>query len=262
MSTGTASQSELTSGLAINGGTPVSEDKIQMIAVRITDADVEAAVGVLRSGMLAAGKNCLAFEEKYASMSDAKHGVSCANGTCALQLAYDCLFEPGDEVLVPAWTFIATVSMVVARGGIPVWVDADPETYNFDVADAAKKITGKTKAIACTHLYGNPVDIDAVEKLAKEHGLKVIYDAAQAHLATYNGKGIGAYGDASTYSFYATKNMTTGEGGLVTTNDDDLFANLKFSRSHGEVAKYTHDRIRSEERRVGKECRSRWSPYH
>jgi len=81
MSTGTASQSELTSGLAINGGTPVSEDKIQMIAVRITDADVEAAVGVLRSGMLAAGKNCLAFEEKYASMSDAKHGVSCANGT-------------------------------------------------------------------------------------------------------------------------------------------------------------------------------------
>lgn len=243
MGTGTATTGGTKSGLAVNGGTPVSDAMVPMIAVRIEESDVEAAVGVLRSGMLAAGKHCVAFEERFASMSDAKFGLSCANGTCALQIPYEVLFERGDEVLVPSWTYIATVSMVVARGGVPVWVDVDPETYCIDVEDAAKKVTGKTRAIACTHLYGNPVDIAGVEKLAKGKGLKVVYDAAQAHLATYNGTGIGAFGDAVTYSFYPTKNMTTGEGGLVTTNDESLANEMRLVRSHGEIAKYTHGRI-------------------
>jgi len=243
MSTGTATHSDKMSGLAVNGGTPVSDKMVPMIAVRIEESDVEAALGVLRSGMLAAGKNCLAFEEAFAKASGAKHALSCANGTCALQIPYEVLFERGDEVLVPTWTYIATVSMVVARGGIPIWVDADPVTYNIDVEDAARKVTSKTTAIACTHLYGNPVDIDAVQTLASKSGLKVIYDAAQAHLATYKGNGIGEYGDATTYSFYATKNMTTGEGGMVTTNDESLANDLRLVRSHGEIAKYTHDRI-------------------
>jgi len=243
MSTGTAEHGGKISGLAVNGGTPVSEKMVPMIAVRIEESDVQAALEVIRSGMLAAGKNCLAFEQAYAKASGAEHALSCANGTCALQIPYEVLFERGDEVLVPSWTYIATVSMVVARGGVPIWVDADPETYNIDVADAASKVTSKTTAIACTHLYGNPVDIDAVQTLAAKSNLKVIYDAAQAHLATYNGKGIGAFGDASTYSFYATKNMTTGEGGMVTTNDESLANDMRLVRSHGEVAKYTHDRI-------------------
>lgn len=231
------------STLALQGGTPIASPAVPIVSVTISEDDIQAAVAVMRSGMLAQGKNCLALEEAFAKASDARFALTCANGTCALQLVYEPLFEPGDEVLVPAWSYIATVSMVVARGGVPVFVDADPETYNFDPRDAAAKITSKTTAIAATHLYGNPVDIDACESLASKHGLALIYDAAQAHLATYRGKGIGAYGDAVTYSFYPTKNMTTGEGGLVSTNDEELFKELKSLRSHGETQKYVHGRV-------------------
>jgi perosamine synthetase len=229
--------------LAINGGSPVSNAMIQMIAVNLSEQDIDSAVAVLRSGMLAQGKQVAAFEERFAVMSDARFGAACANGTCALQLAYGALIEPGDEVLCPAWTFFATASMLVAAGATPVWVDADPHTYNIDVDDAASKITSKTTAIACTHLYGNPVDIDAVEALSIKQGLSTIYDAAQAHLATYNGRGIGTYGDAVTYSFYPTKNMTTCEGGMVTTNDEEIETTLRKLRSHGECQKYVHDTI-------------------
>lgn len=243
MPTAPAAVASSASRLALHGGTPVASPNIPIVSVTISEDDINAAVAVMRSGMMAQGKNCLALEEKFAAASDAKFALTCANGTCALQLAYEPLIEPGDEVLVPAWSYIATVSMVVARGGVPIFVDADPETYNFDVNDAARKVTDRTTAIAATHLYGNPVDIDAVESLAAKHGLSIIYDAAQAHLATYRGKGIGAYGDAVTYSFYATKNMTTGEGGLVSTNDEELFKEIKLLRSHGETQKYIHGRV-------------------
>jgi len=205
--------------------------------------DIDAAHAVLESGMLRAAKQCAALEESFAAASDAKTALTCANGTCALQLAYHALLEPGDEVLVPAWTYIATASMIVARGCKPIFVDSREDTFQFDVEDARKRITPNTKAIACTHLYGTPVDIDAVQALAKEHNLKVIYDAAQAHLATYKGKGLGAYGDACTYSFYATKNLGTGEGGMVTVNDDQLARSIELLRSHGETEKYLHGHI-------------------
>lgn len=229
--------------LALHGGTPVCDKPIPPVCVQITEGDINAVVGVLRSGMLAQGKNCAAFEEKFGKLTGAKHTMTCANGTCALQLAYEPLFSPGDEVLVPAWTYIATVSMVVARGGVPVFCDADPATYNIDVNDARRRVTARTRAIACTHLYGNPVDIDAVQSLAKDKGLKVIYDAAQAHLATYKGRGLGEFGDAVTYSLYATKNITTGEGGFVSTNDDALASTIRLLRSHGETQKYIHGRV-------------------
>lgn len=229
--------------LALHGGTPVSTQRIQVVAVRLDEADINAALEVMRSGMLAQGKNVAELESLFAPISDATYAIACANGTCALQLAYEPLIEPGDDVLVPAWSYIATVSMLVARGANPIWVDADPVTYCIDVEDARRKVTPRTTAIAATHIYGNPVDIDAVETLAAEKGLAVIYDAAQSHLATYNGKGIGAYGDAVTYSFYPTKNMTTGEGGMVTTNDAELDAMLRSLRSHGESEKYVHARI-------------------
>ncbi len=230
-------------GLAVRGGTPVNASPVPMISVKLEESDIEAAVEVLRSGMLAQGKKCAAFEERFAKMTEARHAMSCANGTCALQLAYGALINPGDDVLVPGWTYIATVSMVVAAGANPNFCEADPKTFNIDVEDAARRITPRTTAIACTHLYGNPVDIDGVEKLAADHGLSVIYDAAQAHLATYRGRGLGAFGDAVTYSFYPTKNMTTGEGGMVTTNDDDLARDIRLLRSHGEISKYVHGRI-------------------
>jgi perosamine synthetase len=133
--------------------------------------------------------------------------------------------------------------MVVAAGCTPVFCDVREDTFQIDPEDIARKITPKTKAIACTHLYGCPVDIASVEQLAKQHNLTVIYDAAQAHLARYNNRGIGAYGDAVTYSFYATKNLATGEGGMVTTNDEGVARRMALLRSHGETGKYLHESI-------------------
>jgi perosamine synthetase len=229
--------------LAINGGTPVSKTAVPFMHTALQEADINAAIGVLKSGMLRAATKCDEFEKRFAAMTGAKHMMTCANGTCALQLAYEPLFQRGDDVLVPAWTYIATVSMVVARGGNPIFVDALPDTMQIDMADAAKKITPKTTAIAATHLYGCPVDIEAVQALAQKKNLKVIYDAAQAHLSTYKGKGIGAYGDSVTYSFYATKNLGTGEGGALSCNDDGLARQIKLLRSHGETDKYLHGQI-------------------
>jgi perosamine synthetase len=229
--------------LAIDGGAPVSPTPIPFMSTALSEADIAAAHEVLKSGMLRAAKKCEELEQRFGALSGARHAMTCANGTCALQLAYEPLFERGDDVLVPAWTYIATVSMVVARGGNPIFVDADPQTYQIDIADAARKITKKTRAIAATHLYGCPVDIDGVQKLAAAHDLKVVYDAAQAHLSTYKGRGIGAYGDAVTYSFYATKNLGTGEGGMITCNDDALARAIRLLRSHGETDKYLHERI-------------------
>lgn len=229
--------------LAINGGTPVFEKSVPFMAVGLTKKDIAAANEVLESGMLRAASKCAALEEKFAEASDAKIGLTCANGTCALQLAYGALLQPGDEVIVPAWTYISTVSMLVAGGAKVVFCDSLEESYQIDVKDVASKITPQTKAIAVCHLYGIPSDIDAIEALAKKHKLKVIYDAAQAHLATYKGKGIGAFGDAVTYSFYATKNMGTGEGGMVTTNDPAVARKMGLLRSHGETDKYLHEEV-------------------
>ncbi|MCC6677624.1 MAG: DegT/DnrJ/EryC1/StrS family aminotransferase [Phycisphaerales bacterium] len=231
------------SKLALEGGTPISPKPIPFMSTALFPADIDAATAVLKSGMLRAAKKCEELEQRFAKMTDAKHMMTCANGTCALQLAYEPLFNPGDEILVPAWSYIATVSMVVARGCTPVFVDAIPETYQIDMKDAAKKVTSKTRGIAATHLYGCPVDIDAVQALAAKHSLKVVYDAAQSHLATWKGKGIGAFGDAVTYSFYATKNLATGEGGSISCNDDALARKIKLLRSHGETDKYLHESV-------------------
>ncbi len=227
--------------LALHGGKPVTDKAVPFMSTGVTEADIAAVNAVLKSGMLRAASKCAELEQRWAALTGAKHAMTCANGTVALQLAYEPLFQAGDEVLVPAWSYIATVSMVVARGGIPVFVEANPETYQIDMNDAAKRITSKTRAIAATHLYGCPADIDAVQSLAAKHGLKVIYDAAQAHLSTYKGKGLGAFGDCVTYSLYATKNLATGEGGLLTVNDDALARVIGLLRSHGETEKYLHE---------------------
>ncbi len=229
--------------LAIDGGTPVFENMVPFMSLGLTQADIAAANEVLESGMLRAASKCAALEERFAKATDAKHGMTCANGTCALQLAYGATIKAGDDVLVPAWTYIATASMIVAAGANPIFCDVHEDTYQIDIADAEKRITPKTTAISVTHLYGAPVDIDAVEALARKHNLKVIYDAAQAHLATYKGKGLGAFGDVVTYSFYATKNLGTGEGGMVTTNDDAIARTIGLLRSHGESGKYLHESI-------------------
>jgi len=219
--------------LAIDGGSPVSPTFIPPITVKLADDEIEEAIHVLRSGALRDGSHCREFELQFATATSAKHALACTNGTVALQLAYEALIEPGDEVLCPGYTFIATASMLIARGAVPILCEVDERTFNIDINDARKRITEKTKAIAPVHLYGQPADIDAIRKLADEYGLKVIYDAAQSHLATYDQQGIGSFGDAVTYSFYPTKNMTTGEGGMVTVNDPDLADRLALIRDHG-----------------------------
>jgi len=229
--------------LAVNGGTPVSGAAVPFMSTALTEADIQAVVAVLKTGMLRQAGRCAELEERWAKLTDARYAMTCANGTCALQLAYEPLIKPGDEVLVPAWSYIATVSMVVARGGIPVFCDALPDTYQIDPKDMARKVTSRTTAIAATHLYGCPVDIDAVQAIAEKHNLMVIYDAAQSHLATYKGKGLGAFGDAVTYSLYATKNLATGEGGIVTCNDEGLASEIRLLRSHGETDKYLHESV-------------------
>jgi perosamine synthetase len=211
-----------------------------MAEIRLTDNEIEAAVKVLKSGALRQGKECKAFEQAFAEKVGAGYAVTNANGSAALHLAYMTFLAPGDEVLVPSFTFIATASMVTAAGGKPVFCDVDRETFLIDLADAARKLTEKTKAIAPVHLFGNPCDIDAVQAFAKQHDLTIVWDAAQAHGAQYKNQDIGSVGDFVCYSFYPSKNLFVGEGGMVCTNNADYAEKLRFLRTHGQTGKYYH----------------------
>jgi perosamine synthetase len=148
--------------------------------------------------------------------------------------------DPGDEVLVPSFTFMATGSMVVMSGGRPVFCEINPDTFLIDLQDAETRITKRTRAISPVHLFGNPVDIAAVNDFAARHGLTVVWDAAQAHGAAWNGQDIGAFDDFVSYSFYPSKNMFVGEGGIVCTNNEEYYLRMRSMRSHGETGKYYH----------------------
>lgn len=178
-----------------------------------------------------AGKYIPAFEEQFAAECNCRYGIACANGTVALHLALAALgLEPGDEVILPTFTMIATINAVTYTGATPVLIDSEPDTWNMDVGQLAGKITAKTKAIIPMHTYGHPVDMDPVMELAGKHGLFVLEDAAEAHGAEYKGRRAGGLGHAASFSFYANKIITTGEGGIITTNDAklaDLTRNLR-----------------------------------
>lgn len=216
---------------------------IPIAQVRLDAGEIDAAVAVLRSGDIRQGRICQEFETRFAEEVGARHAVAVSSGTAALHLAWLALLEPGDEVLVPAFTFIATASAVVLAGGRPIFCDVDPATATLDVADAARRLTPKTRAIAPVHLYGGACDVAGIQKLAAEHDLRIVWDAAQAHGTAVNGVDVGALDDLVCYSFYPTKNMTTGEGGIITTNDDALDARLRLLRSHGQAQKYVHTLI-------------------
>lgn len=211
-----------------------------MAEIKLTEAEINAAVRVLRSGALRQGKECDAFESEFAEKVGAKFAVTSANGSAALHLPYMAFLEPGDEVLVPSFTFIATASMVSMSGGKPVFCDVDPESFLIDLQDAENKVTPKTRAISPVHLYGNPCDKDAISAFAKKHNLKIIWDAAQAHGAAINGMDVGSWDDMVCYSFYPSKNMFVGEGGMTCTNDEELAHKMRFLRTHGQTGKYYH----------------------
>lgn len=163
------------------------------------------------------------LEEQFASKVNRSHGIAVCNGTAALEIAIEALgITKGDEVIIPTFTIISCASAIVKMGAIPVLVDSDLQTWNMDVNQIENKITSKTKAIMMVHIYGLPVDIDAVITIAKKYNLKIIEDAAEAHGQTYKGKPCGSFGDISVFSFYPNKLITTGEGGIVLTNDEKL----------------------------------------
>jgi len=213
---------------------------ISMAEIRLTEQEIEAANQVLRSGALRQGKQCELFERDFAEKTGANFAVTCANGSAALHLAFMAFLQPGDEVLVPSFTFIASGSMVNMSGGRPVFCDIDPETYLLDLEDAASRITERTRAIVPVHLFGNPSGVKQVQEFARKHGLTIVWDAAQAHGATFEGEDVGSFGDFVCYSFYPSKNMFVGEGGMVCTDSEDYAHKLHFMKSHGQTGKYYH----------------------
>src|SRR5271168_331902 len=205
----------------------------------------EAFLRVLRSGHFILGPEVDKFERALAEFTGAKHALGVSSGTDAILVALMALgIGPGDEVLCPSFTFFATAGCVARVGATPVFVDSCPVCFNLDVRDAARRITPKTKAIIPVHLFGQSAEMDGVLDLARQHGLRVIEDAAQAMGATYRGKQVGALGDFGAISFFPTKNLgALGDAGAVLTNDTALFERAKILRMHGMDPKYYHSVI-------------------
>jgi perosamine synthetase len=186
------------------------------------------------------------FEDKFSSAVGREYGVAVTNGTTAIDAAVEALgIAPGDEVILPAFTIISCVLQIVRSGARPVLVDSDPVTWNMDVNRVAEKITPRTKAIMAVHIYGLPVDLEPLQQLAKDHGLAIIEDAAEAIGQTYYGKPCGSFGDVSTFSFYPNKHITTGEGGMIVTNREEISETCKSLRNLCFKAenRFVHERL-------------------
>ncbi len=211
------------------------------IAHPLLGAEEEAAVQrVLASGQLAQGEQVATFEQRFAETCHVREAVAVSSGTAALHLALLARdIGPGDEVITTAFSFAATASVILLVGAAPVFVDIEPDTYNIDPALVEAAVTPHTKAIMPVHLYGNPCDMKRLEALAAAHHLALIEDACQAHAAKIDGKSVGSFGTGC-FSFYATKNMTTGEGGMVTTNDPVIAERIRLLRNHGQTERYYH----------------------
>ena len=189
------------------------------------------------------GKSVLQFEKEFAKAHSVKHCIGTSSGTDANHLALWALdIKPSDEVIIPANTFIATAWGATLCGAKPVFVDCHPKSYNIDPVKVEAAITNKTKAIVAVHLYGQAADMDALNAIAKKHNLILVEDAAQAHLAEYNGKRIGGLSKATSFSFYPGKNLGAyGEAGAVVTNDEELAKKVAQLREHGQSEKYYHE---------------------
>jgi len=226
--------------LAVHGGKPVSEKRIPIAKPVFPDETLREISKVLQSGILTQGPKTTQFEEEFGKKVGAKYAYAVSSGTAALHLAYMSVLKPGDEVIVPAFTFIATASTVVFSRGRPVFADIDNETLIIDPDDIAEKITRKTRSIAPVHLFGNAANMNALAEIAEDHHLYLVNDAAQAHGTRIDGRDVGSFDHINCYSFYPTKTMTTGEGGIVTTNDKELWDKGRLIRNHGQESRYLH----------------------
>ncbi len=208
----------------------------------IGDDEREAVDRVLRSGMLAQGPEVAAFEEEFSAHVGGRHCVAMNSGTSALHLGFIAAgIERGDEVIVPSFSFAATANSVVLAGGVPVFADIDPRTFNMDPDHVETLITKKTKAIMPVHLYGHIAAMDRYQEISSKYGVKIIEDAAQGHLASMNGRNAGEFGTVASFSFYPTKNMTAGEGGMVVTDDAEIARMLRLLRNQGQEIRYRNE---------------------
>ncbi len=210
----------------------------------VGEEEIAAVAEVMRSGMLAQGDVVTEFESRFADYCGAAHGIAVNSGTAALHAALLAAgIGPGDSVIVPSFSFIATATCVSMCGATPVFVDVDEQTFTIDPAAVREAVRPDTKAVIGVHLYGQPFDVGAVRRICDEDDLVLIEDAAQAHGAVYRGRKVGSLGDLACFSFYPTKNMTTGEGGLVTASDADLAEKVRLFINHGQSQKYLHTAI-------------------
>ncbi len=199
---------------------------------------------VLESGILASGPRTKSFEKEFAEYVGVEHAVAMTSGTVALDVALKALkIGPGDEVITSAFSFIASGNCILFQNAKPVFADIDPRTFNIDPSDVAEKITAKTKAIIPIHMFGQPANMDALKEIAENKGIALVEDAAQAHGAEYKGQKAGSIGDIACFSLYATKNMTAGEGGIITTNNQKLADAARLLINHGQSQKYQHDTL-------------------
>jgi len=210
----------------------------------IGEEEIRAVTKVMKSriltGRFGSGPMAKHFEDSFARFAKAKHAIAVNSGTAALHMSlWVANVKSGDEVILPSFTFIATAEAVALVGAKPVFVDIKPDTYNIDPAKIEPVISNRTKAIVPVDLYGLPAEMDRISEIAGKHKLTVVEDAAQAHGASYKGKLPGHFADTACWSFYASKNMTTGEGGMITTNNDEYAEELRLIRSHGEREEYS-----------------------
>ena len=225
------------SELAILGGTPVRTSPFATWPVYGT-AEEQALLRVLHSGKWGKleGTEVATFEKRFAEYHQAKHGIAVVNGTVSLRIALMAAgIEAGDEVIIPPYTFLATASTVIEANATPVFVDIDRETFNIDAKLIEKAITPRTRAIVCVHVGGMACDMDAIMGVAKRHNLIVIEDAAHAHGSEFRGRKVGAIGHIGSFSFQSSKNMSSGEGGILTSNDDALAARCRSIHNCGRV---------------------------
>jgi len=215
-----------------------------MAKPQIGEEEIQAVEAVLRSGMLAQGSQVEAFEKAFADYVGVRHAIAVSSGTTALHLALLALgIGEGDEVITTPFSFIATANAIRYVGATPVFADIDLATFNISPSLVEKAITERTRAILVVHLYGLAANMPQIMRIAREHDLLVIEDAAQAHGAAINGRMVGDFGDAACFSFYPTKNMTTGEGGMITTDRDGMADRARLLRQHGMRVRYHHEML-------------------
>jgi perosamine synthetase len=206
-------------------------------------AEERAAVDrVLQSGMLAQGPEVAAFESEFSLIVAGRHSIAVNSGTSGLHMALEAIgVKKGDEVIVPSFTFAATANAVALTGATPVFVDIEPQTFNIDPAAIEAAITPQTKAIMPVHLYGQPAAMAEIMSIATRRNLLIVEDAAQAHMASLNGTPVGAFGNLGVFSFYPTKNMTSGEGGMITTASAEIARQCRLLRNQGMEKRYANE---------------------